>query len=130
MDAGMLEAFLRTNTTGVLATVRPDGRPHAAPVGFAVTGPRFVIASLLDAARVRNVRANPHASLVVTLGAGTAHAAVIAEGTARIVAPLEATLEMRAPFRDATDALPAWIGAFVVVSPERLLTYAAPAFEP
>ncbi len=104
----------------------PDGRPHAAPIAYALVGTKFVFATLPEAARVQNLRHEPHASLVVSDGEEDAHAVVIVEGTTRTVAPLESSLEMRAPFRDAQGNLPGWIGLLIVLTPERLLSYAAP----
>ena len=128
MSGPMLTEFLMRKKYAVLATSRPDGRPHAAPVGFALAGTRFVIASLADAQRVRNLRHEPHATLVVSEEEGSKHAVVIAEGTARLLEPLEASLEMRAPFRDESGTLPDWIGVIVALNPERLLSYAAEGF--
>ncbi len=62
---------LATARTGVLATVRPDGRPHAVPIVFAVEGD--VVYSIadpkpktgLDLLRHRNISANPAVSLLV-----------------------------------------------------------------
>jgi len=127
MDGARLLAFLSAHRTGVLATVRADGRPHAAPIGFAVVGTKFVFATLPDAARVRNLTHEPHASLVVSAGEDAEHAVVIVEGTTRMVAPLQSPLEMRAPFRDPEGNLPTWVGLLIVLTPERLLSYAAPA---
>jgi hypothetical protein len=128
MDGATLQRFLTDTRYGVLATVRPDGRPHAAPVGYALVGVTFVFASLGDALRVHNLRAEPHASLVVSKGEDATHAAVIAEGTARLLAPMDAPLEMRAPFRDPDGNLPEWAGVLIALTPERLLSYAAPGF--
>ena len=128
MDGPMLTSFLGARRHAVLATTRPDGRPQAAPVGYALVATRFVIASLADAARVRNLRHQPHASLVVSAGEGDEHGMVIAEGTARILEPGEASLDLRAPFRDADGHLKPWVGALIVIQPERLLSYAAPGF--
>jgi hypothetical protein len=86
------------------------------------------MASLSDAQRVRNLRHEPHATLVVSEDEGSKHAVVIAEGTARLHEPLEATLEMRAPFRDESGTLPDWIGVLVALTPERLLSYAAEGY--
>jgi len=82
------------------------------------------MASLPDAQRVRNLRNEPHASLVITEDEGDRHGVVIVEGTTRLLQPLEAGLDMRAPFRDDEGNLPDWIGILVVLTPERLLTYA------
>jgi hypothetical protein len=54
---------------------------------------------------------------------------VIVDGTTRLLQPLEAGLDMRAPFRDDAGNLPDWIGILVVLTPERLLTYAAQDFK-
>lgn len=123
MDGATLQTFLSARRYGVLATVRDDGRPHAAPVGYALVGTTFVIASRADAQRVLNVRAHPHASLVVT--APDDSATVIVEGTARALEPLEASMDLRAPFRDAEGNLPAWAGILLTITPERVLSFEA-----
>jgi PPOX class probable F420-dependent enzyme len=62
---------LETARTGVLATVRSDGRPHAVPIVFAVEGDAVhAIADPkpktgLDLLRHRNISANPSVSLLV-----------------------------------------------------------------
>jgi nitroimidazol reductase NimA-like FMN-containing flavoprotein (pyridoxamine 5'-phosphate oxidase superfamily) len=129
MDGATLLAFLAHKRYAVLATTRPDGRPQAAPVGYALVGTKFVMASLPDAQRVRNLRHEPHASLVIDEGEGDRHGVVIVEGTTRLLQPLEAGLDMRAPFRDDAGTLPDWIGILVVLTPERLLSYAAAGFQ-
>ena len=130
MDGATLLSFLARKRYAVLATTRPDGRPQAAPVGYALVGTKFVMASLPGAQRVRNLEFEPHASLVIDEDEGDRHGVVIIDGTTRLLQPLEATLEMRAPFRDEAGTLPEWIGILVVLTPERLLSYAAPGFQP
>jgi PPOX class probable F420-dependent enzyme len=64
-------AHLTAARVGRLATVRPDGRPHVVVCCFAVGGDRVWTA--VDAKpksgrrlqRLANIRANPHASLLV-----------------------------------------------------------------
>ena len=129
MDGAMLLSFLGRKRYAVLATTRPDGRPQAAPVGYALVGTKFVMASLPDAQRVRNLQHEPHASLVIEQDEGDRHGVVIVDGTTRLLQPLETALEMRAPFRDEAGTLPDWIGILVVLTPERLLSYAAPGFQ-
>lgn len=129
MDGVTLVSFLSSRRYCVLSTVRPDGRPHAAPVGYALVGTKFVFASLGGAARVRNLRHQPHASIVVSSGEANEHGVVIAEGTASIMPTLEAPLEMREPFRDPDDSMPPWVEVVIAVTPERLLSYASPAFK-
>ena len=130
MDGATLLSFLARKRYAVLATTRPDGRPQAAPVGYALVGTKFVMASLPDAQRVRNLQHEPHASIVIDQDEGDQHGVVIVDGTTRLLQPLEASLEMRAPFRDEAGTLPEWIGIFVVLTPERLLSYAAAGFQP
>ncbi len=54
-----------------LATVRPDGHPHVVPITFAVDGERVVTAidhkpkTTSSLQRLRNIRANPVASVLV-----------------------------------------------------------------
>lgn len=126
LDGKALETFLARVGTAVLATVRPDGTPHAAPIGYSLVSSRIVIASPDSAARVRNLRARPHASLVVTEGEGDAHAVALIDGTARLLPALDAPMEMRAPFRGPDGSLPAWVDLLITIAPERLLTYAGP----
>lgn len=60
-----------------LATVRPDGRPHVAPVWFVYVDDRIWIGTGLDSVRVRNLRSNPAASATLEDG----DFPVVAEGT-------------------------------------------------
>ena len=66
-----------------LTTVTPTGRPQTSPVWFLWEDGGFLIYSLADTARVRNVRANPHVALNLD-GNGLGGAVVTFEGTARI----------------------------------------------
>ena len=129
MGGAMLLSFLARKRYAVLATTRPDGRPQAAPVGYALVGTKFVMASLPDAQRVRNLKHEPHASIVIDEAESERHGVVIVDGTTRLLQPLEAGLEMRAPFRDDAGTFPDWIGVLIVLTPERLLSYAAQGFQ-
>lgn len=129
LDGTAMVTFLARRRFATLATVRPDGRPHAAPTGFALVGHRLVIASLEDAARIRNLRSQPYASLVVSDDTD-AHGVVMLEGTTRLLTPNAAPIDIRTPFRDEDGALPSWIGLFIVLSPERILSYASDGFVP
>lgn len=63
-----------------LATTRPDGRPHLAPVWFVYVDDRIWIGTGADAVRVANLRSNPAASVSLEDG----NAPLVAEGTVRI----------------------------------------------
>lgn len=60
-----------------LATVRPDGRPHVAPVWFVHVEDRIWIGTGLGSVRVRNLRQNAAASACLEDG----DAPVVAEGS-------------------------------------------------
>jgi PPOX class probable F420-dependent enzyme len=62
-------AFLLAGTrTGVLATVRRDGRPHAAPIWFTLDGDDVVFTTGADTVKGRNLRRTGRAVLVVDDG--------------------------------------------------------------
>ncbi|SRR6266550_5422735 len=59
-------AFLSEGTrTGKLATVRPDGRPHVAPVWFVLDGDDLVFTTAETSVKGRGLRADPRAALCV-----------------------------------------------------------------
>ena len=61
-------AFLSHGTrTGVLSTVRSDGRPHAAPVWFVLDGDDIVFNTGRDTVKGRNLRRTRQAVLTVDL---------------------------------------------------------------
>jgi nitroimidazol reductase NimA-like FMN-containing flavoprotein (pyridoxamine 5'-phosphate oxidase superfamily) len=130
LSGGAIVTFLARRRTATLATTRPDGRPHAAPTGFALVDSRIVIASIAEAARVTNLRQRPHASLVVNEETPDSHGVVIIEGTTRLFTPNAAALEVRSPFRLEDGHLPNWIGTFIVLSPERIMSYGSEGFAP
>ena len=74
-------AFLAEGTrTGKLATVRPDGRPHVAPIWFVIDGTDLVLMTGANTVKGRALRNDPRASLVVDLEQEP-YGFVIVEGT-------------------------------------------------
>lgn len=66
MDDDGRRAFLLEGTrTGHLATVRPDGRPHVAPVWFTLDGDDVVFMTGADTVKGRNLRHAMQASMSV-----------------------------------------------------------------
>ena len=66
MTAEEIRAFLLTGTrTAKLATTRPDGRPHLAPVWFVLDGDDILFNTGDDTVKARNIRRNAHVSIVV-----------------------------------------------------------------
>ena len=51
--------------TAVLATVRADGRPHAAPIWFDLDGDKFVFTTGESTVKGRNMRRDPRISLCI-----------------------------------------------------------------
>lgn len=51
--------------TAKIATVRPDGRPHVAPIWFALDGDRLVFTTWHTTAKAANLRHDPRLSLCV-----------------------------------------------------------------
>jgi PPOX class probable F420-dependent enzyme len=59
-------AFLLDGTrTGILATMRPDGRPHAVPVGFVLDDDDVVFLTGESTVKAANLQHDPRVSLVV-----------------------------------------------------------------
>jgi PPOX class probable F420-dependent enzyme len=84
MTADERRAFLSTGgRTGVLATVRRDGRPHAAPIWFLLDGDDVVFMTGGDTVKGRNLARDPRATLVVD-DAGFPFAFAVPEGTCEL----------------------------------------------
>lgn len=79
-------AFLLAGSrTGKLATVRPDGRPHVAPIWFTLDGEELVFMTMADTVKGRNLRADPRVALSVD-DESFPFGFVLIEGVARIEA--------------------------------------------
>jgi PPOX class probable F420-dependent enzyme len=71
MDAAGARRRLGSSRRAVLATVRPDGRPHAVPITFALVGDDLVTAvdhkpkRTQALQRLANIHANPRVSVLV-----------------------------------------------------------------
>ena len=59
--------LLAPGRTGHLATVRPDGRPHVAPVWFTLDGDDVLFNTGADTVKGRNLQHTPRASFSVDL---------------------------------------------------------------
>lgn len=51
--------------TGKIATVRPDGRPHVAPIWFTLDGDQLIFTTWHTTAKATNLRHSPWVSLCV-----------------------------------------------------------------
>jgi len=108
MDLDEARAFLREHHYGVLAAIRPDGRPQQSPVtGTVDDAGRLVISSRETAYKVRNLRRNPQAYYC---GFTTAFFGnwIQVEGTAEVVSLPEAMDGLVAYYRSAAGEHPNW----------------------
>ena len=126
MDGENLREFLERLVYGVLATARPDGRAHAAPVAFSVADGSVWVATVAGV-RLRNLRAKPWASLVVFEGQrGASHQALTIEGPVRLhegadFAAARARLDESWAARH--ERAPDWAVAFIELEPERVFSH-------
>lgn len=63
--AECLEFLMAQPRTAKIATVRPDGRPHVAPIWFALDGDQLLFTTGHNTAKARNLRHFPSVSLCV-----------------------------------------------------------------
>ncbi len=122
MTADELAEFLEGNDYAVLATVTPAGRPQAAPIAYFVRDGSFWVGTIAGA-RLRNVEANPHASLVIAEGGRNDHKALRADGPVVIhTGPEMDALRPVWKARHGSDA--GWASAFIELRPRTLFTHA------
>jgi hypothetical protein len=114
-----LRDFLDRRAFAVVATSRPDGRPHTAISSFACAGTTFWLPTGSGTVRERNVSAQPWVSLVITEGDRGEHIVVIAEGEAEMVPAAQVPPEIR----DAGNGH--WATQWLCVPVTRLLSYAS-----
>ena len=77
------EAYLAEPHIGHLVTVRPDGRPHVAPVWFKWEGDRALVMAIASAVKLRNIQHNPAVALSIATDQRP-YRYVILEGEARV----------------------------------------------
>lgn len=127
MNGAAVAEYLVQRRYLVVATVRKDGRPHAALSAFAFAGRRFWLPTMAGTTRERNVRAGRYVSLVVAEGEGSDHKAVLSEGPAEPVADLDE--RVADAWRERHGNLPEWADAWIRVEPSKLFSYDAGARE-
>ncbi|HEY7281236.1 MAG TPA: pyridoxamine 5'-phosphate oxidase family protein [Actinomycetota bacterium] len=125
LDAEEIDAFVARVAFAVLSTTRPDGRPHAAPVGYLPTDDRIWMASVAGAARLRNLGEHPFASLVIVEGNRDDHVALIVEGTVTRHPDPESILDdwLRDAWRDRYGTELTWAGSLIELEPTKVLSY-------
>jgi PPOX class probable F420-dependent enzyme len=93
MNPEECRAFLSEGSrTGKLATVRPDGRPHVAPIWFVVDGDELVLMTHEGTVKARSLRHEPRVMLSVD-DEVFPFGFVLVEGTATLERPTAQELE-------------------------------------
>lgn len=116
MTGPELVAFLDGSRYAVVSTVRPNGRPHAAPVRFLRRGTTFWLPTAAGTARERGVRRTPWLSLVVADPWRDGHSAVIVEGPVEVVAIADTPADL-----DAASLT--WAAVWLRLTAASLLSY-------
>jgi PPOX class probable F420-dependent enzyme len=65
MNAGEIDEFLKLPLLSNLATLRPDGSPHVAPVWHLYDGDRLLILSSPTSVKVQNLRGDPRIGISI-----------------------------------------------------------------
>ena len=92
MSDAQRRAFLSEGTrTGILSTVRKDGRPHAAPIWFVLDGDDIVFTTGADTVKGRNLRRTGVAALTVD-DAAPPYSFVTITGTVQMSEDVDAML--------------------------------------
>lgn len=105
MTASERRTFLSSGSrTATLATVRVDGRPHAAPIWFLLDGDDVVFMTGSDTVKGRNLARDPRVSLVVD-DETFPFAFVVLEGTCELTDDLDELRRWSTPI--ATRYVPA-----------------------
>ncbi len=123
MDRAALLQFCREQRLCVLAVATPAARPLVVPVSFHMDEEGcFWLPTDPGAARLRTLRRNPQAALLVGQGLDQERRVVTAQGRTQLHRPMEVPISVQ----DAAEAKLGdlrWAGAWVALRPERLLAY-------
>jgi len=94
MTKSEIDAFLAEPVLARISTVRPDGRPHVAPMWFWWDGTSTYMETPPNAIKANNLRHNPNCAITidVTQG-GLRFKAVLLEGQAELLTDRQFVLE-------------------------------------
>jgi Pyridoxamine 5'-phosphate oxidase len=119
LSAAQLTGYLDRRAFAVVGSTRADGRPHAAMSAYIRRGTTFWLPTVVGSVRERNLRAAPWLTMVIAEGDHDEHVMVLVEGPAEVVAPMEVPADVRAAVTGE------WVSAWIRLTAERLLSYAA-----
>ncbi|TMR97619.1 PPOX class F420-dependent oxidoreductase [Nonomuraea basaltis] len=107
MDLDKALDFLRANHNAVLLTRHRDGRPQMSPVTVGIEDDHIVVSTRETAAKVRNLRRDPHVSLCAFTGAFYGDWIQV-DGTAEIISLPEAMEQLVTYYRNISGEHPDW----------------------
>jgi len=127
MSGQELEQFVLDIAYLTIATVRSNGRPHAAMSTFVVHKGSAWIPTESGTLRLRNLATKPFAALVIAEGSDEDHRIVLTEGETRSASNSEVAPEVveawRAKYEEADG--PGWADSWVEVRLTKLFSYRA-----
>ncbi len=83
MTRDEIDAFLREPRIADLATIRPDGSPHVAPVWYHYDGEKVKVIASRTAVKTQNIRNDPRVALSIATEAAP-YEYVLVTGTASV----------------------------------------------
>jgi hypothetical protein len=119
LTAEQLASYLDRRAFAVVGSTRADGRPHAAMSAYVRRGATFWLPTVADSVRERNLRGAPWLTMVIAEGDHGEHIAVLIEGPAEVAGPSRVPVDVRAAVTGD------WVSAWICLTAERLLSYAA-----
>jgi hypothetical protein len=125
LSGEQLVNVLTTRRNAVVSTTRKDGRPHSTPSSFVLHDRSIWLPVVAGAARAKHVARQPWISMVIAEGQLETHGAVIIEGPAALAQPSEQVLEAAKAKLGGVG----WIGQWIELTPERILSYASAAWK-
>lgn len=127
MTGPQLAGYLARRTYALASSTRPDGGAHAAPTLFSIYAEAFWLPTLGAALRVGSIRANPWLALSIMEGEHDAHAAVLTEGPAEVLATVPEEVWRLTELRNAGGSLE-WAMAWLRMTLQRLFSFAERAW--
>lgn len=128
MTGPQLAAYLERRSYALASSTRPDGRAHAAPTLFTIYAEAFWLPTVGGAVRLRNVQAHPWLALSVLEGDHEAHAAVLTEGPAEVLATVPDDVWELTRRRNDGGSVD-WATAWLRMNPQRLFSFAEVAWQ-
>jgi PPOX class probable F420-dependent enzyme len=98
-----VEEFLRGSQLAAISTVRANGQPHVVPVWYEWDGREFVVSSMRDTQKVRNISARGVSALSI-YSSELPYRQVTAEGPARLGPMLDNVWRERVAIRYLGEA--------------------------